>query len=233
MPQILRRPNDTITVTVDGSNARFPTAVVLPELGSRIDQAEKVLVSSTTNVGRWCWDKDEGADATVASSFPMGAAGTVHPISLPPRPRTSAEAALQRHVMTLKITTVLADGDKITFSDGEGNSITLEADPSNNGVTGGNTEIGTNAATKATQATGIVAALLAWGSGARIRAEVDAEDSEAIVLMGHTNAKNITITTSLSTGVISTTDYGRNRPILYVLSATTSTAISVATVGNA
>ncbi len=232
MPQILRRPNDTITVTVDGSNARFPTAVVLPELGSRVDQAQKVLVSSTTNVGRFAWDKDEGADATVASSFPMGAAGTVVPISLPPRPRTAAEAALQRHVMTLKITTVLADGDKLTFSDGT-NTIVLEADPAANGVSGGTTEIGSNASTKATQAAGIAAALIAWGSGARIRAEVDAEDTEAVVLMGHTNAINITLTTSLSTGVVAAVDYGRNRPILYVLSATTSTAISVATVGNA
>jgi hypothetical protein len=233
MPQILRYPDDTISVTVDASNARYPTAVVLPR------GTAEVGIAPTTNVGRFAWDVNEGADATVASTFPVSAGAALY------RPVPRSQQDWQRHVMTLKVSTALADGEKFTISDGT-NSLVLESDAGNDNVAVGSTEIGTNASTAATQATGIAAAILAWGSGAYIRAEVDAENTATVVLMAHTAAKRITITHSgtavttgdgvttidLGTGILTVTDYGLDRPILYVLSATTSTVISIDAVGE-
>lgn len=235
MPQILRNADDTLTLTVSASDARFPTAVALPR------GVGDVLISPTTNVGRFAWDVSEGADATVASTFPVSA-GAALTLPVPP-----VSQDRQRHIVTIKIDTALADAETLTFSDGT-NTIILEADPSSNGVDGGSTEIGTNASTAATQAAGIAAALIAWGSGAYVRAEVDAESTSTVVLMAHTAAKTITITggtatsstssgdavvtvRDVGTGIATITDYGKSRPIVYVLSATTSTAISLATVG--
>lgn len=246
MPQILRNANDTITVTVDGSNARYPTAVVLPPRGLRSGEADTFSLSPTTNVGRYAWDVNEGADATVAASFPI-AAGAALTLPIPPPARTDAEIALQRHVVEVEFTTALAEGETFTITDGT-NAATLESDAGNDGVGVSSIELGTNASTAADQAAGFAAAMLGagYGSGAYIRAQVDAQSTTKVILMGHTNAKNITIgggtvtstttadgvTTTvrdLGTGVITVRDYGRLRPIVYVLSETTSTAISIAT----
>lgn len=236
MPQILRYPDDTISVTVDASSASYPTAVAMHR------GAAEVTISPTTNLGRFTWDASEGATVATASSFPItaGAALTI-PVAKP-------DADRARWVATLKIDTALADGEKITISDGT-NTIVLESDASNNGIAGGSTEIGTNASTAADQATGIAAALVAWGSGAYIRGSVDAESTTTVVMMAHTAAKVITVTHAgtvtsvigdgrttttvidLGTGIVTLTDYGRSCPILYVLSATTSTVISLATSG--
>ena len=237
MPQILRYPFDTLTVTVDASNARYPTAVILPPRGTRGDEAESVLIAPTTNVGRYSWDAAEGADATVAATFPVSA-GAALSIPIPPTNR----ASLKRHAMTLSVGTALADGETLTITDGT-NTIVLESDATNNGVAVGSTEIGTNAATAATQATGIAAAINAGTID--IRAEVDAESTSGVILLAETSSATISITSSgttttsgdstthdVGTGVFTVTDYGRERPILYVLSATTSTAISIATVGG-
>lgn len=235
MPQILRYPFDSVTVTVDASTARLPTAVVLPRRGNRSDEADAVLVTPKTNEGRFAWDGTQSAALAVASSHlvPAGATATL------PIPRTD-RADLKRHCVVLDVATALADGETLTISDGT-NTIVAESDAGNNGVAGGSTEIGTNASTDTTQAAGL-AALINNGT-IDIWASVDAEDTSRVVLLAETAEAVISITGASSstsgdvttidcgTGVVTVTDYGRERPILYVLSETTSTAISVSTVG--
>lgn len=235
MPQILRYPNDSITVTVDASTARLPVAVVLPPRGLRAAEAESVLITPKTNEGRFAWDASQSAAFAVASSHVVGAGAT----AAVPIPRTN-RTDLKRQCAVLTIATALADTETLTFSDGT-NTLIFESDAANDGVTGGHTEIGTNASTAATQATGIAAAIKA--ATIDIWAAVDVEDPTSVVLLAETAAAVISVTgasTSVSgtvttidtgTGLATLTDYGRERPILYVLSETTSTAISVTTAG--
>lgn len=237
MPQILRNVNDSITVTLDASNARYPTAVVLPMRGTRPGQAEVFMVTPKTNEARICWDGAELAAVAVASSHLVPAAATmVHPIPW----RSADNVSQRRYVAVLDIVTALADTETLTFTDGS-NTLVLEADPSNNGVTGGRTEIGTNASTAATQAAGIAAAINT--ATIDISASVDVDDDTRVVLMGQTAAATIGVTgasvsvsgdvTTIDTGTggVTVTDYGNDLPILYVLSETTSTAVSVSSVG--